>query len=143
MLLCITCCGTHRSLGRGISKVKSAELDTWDASTLAFMQRLGNARVNGFYEAGLARPGCTWKKPDASAGQTQRALYARKKWGEKMFCFSTVSAGAAVSAQSVCVHVYCAVTGYIIYLRVCRGYPRRCATRTWRRSCGLLGWARM
>ncbi|KAL3901579.1 MAG: hypothetical protein SGCHY_000516 [Lobulomycetales sp.] len=100
VLLCITCCGTHRSLGRGISKVKSAELDTWDASTLAFMQRLGNARVNGFYEAGLARPGCTWKKPDASAGQTQRALYARKKWGEKMFCFSTVSAGAAVSAQS-------------------------------------------
>ena len=52
--------GVHRSLGTHISKVRSATLDTWLPSQVAWAGRMGNARAAAFWEARLppsfARP---------------------------------------------------------------------------------------
>jgi Arf-GAP/coiled-coil/ANK repeat/PH domain-containing protein len=101
IMLCITCCGAHRGLGRGVSKVKSAELDRWDASTLRIMELLGNEKVNLIYEAALEKKGSTWKKLSEDSGQTERELFAKKKWSEKLFCLADEKK-SSVSAQSVC-----------------------------------------
>ena len=52
--------GVHRSLGTHISKVRSATLDTWLPSQVAWAGRMGNARGAAFWEArlppGFVRP---------------------------------------------------------------------------------------
>lgn len=47
------CSGIHRSLGVHISKVRSATLDTWLPEQVAFIQSMGNARSNSYWEAEL------------------------------------------------------------------------------------------
>ena len=53
ILLCITCSGIHRGLGREVSKVRSLELDIWEQSTLDFMRALGNTCSNDILELGF------------------------------------------------------------------------------------------
>jgi hypothetical protein len=62
------------------------------------MQVLGNERVNTFYEAGLRKKDATWKKIGLESGQTERELFAKTKWAERLFCDEKKN---GASAQSV------------------------------------------
>jgi len=80
ILLCITCSGIHRGLGRSISKVRSLQLDRWEMATLEYMKRLGNTAANAIFEQELVKVG---RKEDIS--QADRAEFSRKKWGQRLW----------------------------------------------------------
>ena len=52
--LCINCCGIHRGLGVGVSKVRSIKLDTFEPEILKVMAELGNEISKKIYEARVA-----------------------------------------------------------------------------------------
>lgn len=49
ILVCIDCCGVHRSLGVQKSKIKSLHLDFWDDHQIRVMLCLGNRAVNKIF----------------------------------------------------------------------------------------------
>ena len=79
--MCITCSGIHRSLGVHISKVRSISLDTWLPEQVAFVQRMGNAQANQYWEAELP-PG--FRRPK-DGEQRQLADFIRSKYSSKAF----------------------------------------------------------
>jgi stromal membrane-associated protein len=68
------CSGIHRSLGTHISKVKSADLDTWTPVQLENMQRWGNDKANAYWEANLP-PKFRDSVPDSEIEKFIRYLY--------------------------------------------------------------------
>lgn len=46
ILVCMNCCGVHRSLGSHISKVRSLQLDKWDAETVLVIEKKTTERKN-------------------------------------------------------------------------------------------------
>ncbi len=48
ILICISCSGTHRSLGTNLSKVRSLTLDKWEDIHLMFLKLGGNKRLRLF-----------------------------------------------------------------------------------------------
>jgi len=82
VVICIACSGIHRSLGTHISKVRSIALDQVPRSQLQLIRRLGNATMNGIFEARLSV-----QKPqggtDADLGS--REDYIRRKYVKKEF----------------------------------------------------------
>ena len=52
--MCINCCGIHRGLGVGVSKVRSIKLDTFEPEILKVMAELGNEIAKKIYEARVA-----------------------------------------------------------------------------------------
>ncbi|KAJ3291672.1 hypothetical protein HDU79_002130 [Rhizoclosmatium sp. JEL0117] len=56
VFLCIRCAGLHRNLGREISVIKSVALDSWTASEVETMSRIGNRRANALYLATGSAP---------------------------------------------------------------------------------------
>ncbi|KAI9204058.1 uncharacterized protein BJ171DRAFT_128144 [Polychytrium aggregatum] len=50
VFFCLRCSGIHRSLGTHISKVKSADLDTWTVPQIQNMQRWGNGKASQYWE---------------------------------------------------------------------------------------------
>lgn len=81
VLLCIECSGVHRSLGSHISKVRSFELDTWDAKTET-VEKIGNADVNFVFE-GAVPAGV--EKPHSTADRESREKWIIDKYVHKKF----------------------------------------------------------
>jgi stromal membrane-associated protein len=50
IFFCLRCAGIHRSMGTHISKVKSTNMDAWEASMIHVMEHIGNARGRVLYE---------------------------------------------------------------------------------------------
>lgn len=53
IMICIQCCGVHRSLGTHISKVRSLRLDRWTPNSVQLLVEIGNSRFNAIYERAL------------------------------------------------------------------------------------------
>mmetsp|Transcript_5112 Transcript_5112/g.8392 ORF Transcript_5112/g.8392 Transcript_5112/m.8392 type:complete len:203 (-) Transcript_5112:291-899(-) len=49
-LICMRCCGHHRSLGVQFSKVRSLRLDHWSHAQILKMLEGGNQQLDGFFE---------------------------------------------------------------------------------------------
>ncbi|KAI9017596.1 hypothetical protein BC832DRAFT_572634, partial [Gaertneriomyces semiglobifer] len=80
VFFCIRCSGHHRSMGTHISKVKSADLDSWTEEQVASVAKWGNAKANLYWEHELP-PDFT---PDESRiDQFIRAKYERKQYAMK------------------------------------------------------------
>ncbi|KAI8815761.1 uncharacterized protein EV422DRAFT_548294 [Fimicolochytrium jonesii] len=80
IFFCIRCSGHHRNMGTHISKVKSADLDTWTEEQIANMVRWGNGKANQYWEQQLP-PDFT--PPESSIDQFIRAKYERKQYAMK------------------------------------------------------------
>ncbi|KAJ3023830.1 hypothetical protein HKX48_000518 [Thoreauomyces humboldtii] len=80
VFFCIRCSGFHRSMGTHISKVKSADLDSWTEEQLASMARWGNGKAAQYWEHDLP-PNFT--PPEHTIDQFIRAKYERKQYAMK------------------------------------------------------------
>lgn len=67
--------GVHRSLGVHNSKVRSTNLDTWLPEQVAFVQAMGNAKGNAFWEANLPRD---FRRPPEQDMEALRAFITDK-----------------------------------------------------------------
>jgi hypothetical protein len=88
VLICIECSGVHRSLGSHISKVRSFELDHWDAKTEAKMDPLDNHTVNCKLEANIPR---SRVKPNANSDRETRESWIIDKYVHKRFAKKDLS----------------------------------------------------
>jgi len=81
--ICIQCSGVHRSLGTHLSKVRAVAADDWNDDWVDNMERWGNERVAGFWEArpALHRP-AGFLADAASRGLID---YIRAKYDRRLF----------------------------------------------------------
>ncbi|CAK9304892.1 unnamed protein product [Gordionus sp. m RMFG-2023] len=79
IFLCIRCAGIHRNLGCHVSRIKSINLDAWNAEQLQLLQEIGNSRARAIYEASVPD---AFRRPqtDSSLETFIRAKYEAKKY---------------------------------------------------------------
>ncbi|CAB4483321.1 unnamed protein product [Rhizophagus irregularis] len=76
IFVCITCSGTHRSMGTHISRVKSVDLDTWTPEQVENMVLWGNTKANLYWEANLENK----RPPESNMDSWIRRKYEMKNW---------------------------------------------------------------
>ncbi|KAH3763556.1 ArfGAP with coiled-coil, ankyrin repeat and PH domains 3 [Pelomyxa schiedti] len=80
IILCLECCGIHRSFGTKISKVRSLTLDQWNSpELLLFMQCIGNSIANSIYES---KPDSVQQKPTPADPNSEKW----KDWLKAKYC---------------------------------------------------------
>jgi stromal membrane-associated protein len=96
--MCIRCAGIHRNLGVHISRVKSVNLDAWTPEQIETIQKGGNAKAKGRYEANLP---ANFRRPqdDYSVEQFIRNKYERKLYISKDISMATESKSEPVKAK--------------------------------------------
>jgi len=82
VLICIECSGVHRSLGSHISKVRSFELDHWEAKSDIKTDAIGNSEVNQKLEAVMPSDR---KKPTPASDRESREKWILDKYVHKSF----------------------------------------------------------
>ena len=85
IVVCITCSGIHRGLGRQVSKIRSLSLDKWEPSTVQILCELGNTRSNEIYEAFYKKGMNGIEKPNGKADLLIKEQFIFAKYVQKMF----------------------------------------------------------
>ncbi|MEW5317391.1 MAG: hypothetical protein WDW38_008690 [Sanguina aurantia] len=82
VFMCLSCSGTHRSLGVHISQVRSCNLDTWLPKQVEYCKVMGNARGNKYWEARLP---ANFRRPPGSNPNPELAAFIRDKYCERRY----------------------------------------------------------
>lgn len=83
-LICIECCGVHRSLGVHLSKVRSISLDQLSDSEYRLIKALGNDFVNSIWEGGTHNQK-GWTKPKDNDTRKIKEEWIKSKYQWKGF----------------------------------------------------------
>ncbi|EJW85606.1 GTP-ase activating protein for Arf containing protein [Wuchereria bancrofti] len=85
VLLCIECCGIHRSFGVQVSKVRSLIMDTLEPEQKKVLLALGNRAVNSIYLAHIPSVKVIPPRPVATSARPVREAWIRAKYIERRF----------------------------------------------------------
>lgn len=85
ILLCIQCCGIHRSFGVQVSKVRSLTMDAIEPEQRKLMLALGNQLVNSIYLSHLPDEGVVPPRPRPSSARPVREAWIKAKYIERRF----------------------------------------------------------
>uniref|UniRef100_A0A0R3RVK8 Arf-GAP with coiled-coil, ANK repeat and PH domain-containing protein 2 n=1 Tax=Elaeophora elaphi TaxID=1147741 RepID=A0A0R3RVK8_9BILA len=85
VLLCIECCGIHRSFGVQISKVRSLVMDTLEPEQKKVLLALGNRSVNSIYLAHIPTVQVIPPRPVANSARPVREAWIKAKYIERRF----------------------------------------------------------
>uniref|UniRef100_A0A915PJC6 PH domain-containing protein n=1 Tax=Setaria digitata TaxID=48799 RepID=A0A915PJC6_9BILA len=85
VLLCIECCGIHRSFGVQVSKVRSLVMDTLEPEQKKVLLALGNRAVNSVYLAHIPMVKVVPPRPIATSARPIREAWIRAKYIERRF----------------------------------------------------------
>ncbi|KAK6104405.1 putative GTPase activating protein for Arf family protein [Brugia pahangi] len=85
VLLCIECCGIHRSFGVQVSKVRSLIMDTLEPEQKKVLLALGNRAVNAIYLAHIPSVKVIPPRPVATSARPVREAWIRAKYIERRF----------------------------------------------------------
>ncbi|VBB28483.1 unnamed protein product [Acanthocheilonema viteae] len=85
VLLCIECCGIHRSFGVQVSKVRSLIMDTLEPEQKKVLLALGNRAVNSIYLAHIPIVKIIPPRPVATSARPVREAWIRAKYIERRF----------------------------------------------------------
>ncbi|ELP86489.1 gcn4-complementing protein, putative [Entamoeba invadens IP1] len=80
VLICLECCGAHRSLGVRVSRVKSLMMDRLEGDSIDVVKNLGNTYINSIYQ--LQKPGVLVSQ---NASGSERYTAIREKYIERKF----------------------------------------------------------